>query len=409
MAVTIENTAPYEEFFRRSLLAMAQDALQTVQATETIPPRDVRAQAVHLLHLTLQRDETWPTARGLLLTLAPKMEQAGHREDWMPFLVQGIGASQQQQDGQAEAELTMQLALLEQLRGQFALAYQHFARAEALFGAMADAPNQARALNRMAYMACRLQRTKEAEALAARAAALVGPTHQESAATSQVLGEVALSLGDWPRAEEHYRRALAIWQLYGDSRHLARRLRDVGNALYYQGKYEAAAESYTQAIAAFGAVQDEVQQAVVRMNLGVIFLLGQQIDRSLQQFALAEPVLRRVHDIHHLAMLYTNQGIAYRQQEAWQKAERALRAGVEYQRKTGSVLHLVDSLIEFGSFQLARQEWVSAQEILAEAAHLVHNIASPTKRKYYQTKIESLWTALNEGEGTPSEIPSAIH
>ncbi len=399
------NLSAYKDFFRQSIPRTACNCLQQVRSAETIPPTSVRQQAMHILTFLAKEQSAWSVTRELLLTIAPMMEQAGHRDDWLPLLTQGIRHSQQQEDAPAEAELTMQLALLYQLRSQTELAFETFSRAETLFREISEPQNQARALNRMAYMACLLQQPVRAKSLVTMAMRLLTPRHEEFALSYQVLGELALARGDWQCGEDHFRQALKLGQPSGNKRQMARRLRDLGNALFFQGDYPTAAECYVQAIDLFGEVQDSVQQAVVYINLGALLLLTEEVDRALHQFSLAEPVLHQVQDLRHLAMLYTNRGIGYHKQQKWKKAEQAFRVGIEYQQRAGSAVHIIDSLIDFGQLQIDRCLWKSAKEILLEATQLLSQIVDTTKQQQYRTKIDALISDLH-GESISAEIPS---
>lgn len=50
--------------------------------------------------------------RALLLTLAPKMEQAGFRQDWLSYLARRLDQAHSLEDRRAEAELNLQVGYL---------------------------------------------------------------------------------------------------------------------------------------------------------------------------------------------------------------------------------------------------------------------------------------------------------
>lgn len=396
----VEQSASYHTLFRESLLAMARDIQQVVEETEHVPPPEVRTQATHLLGLLLRRDETWPAARDLLISLAPKMEQAGHRNDWIPYLEQGIQYSQQHQEIAAEAELTAQLGLLHQLLGRPQVAYDYFSQAEQLFRSVSDLQSRAQSLNRMAHVGYLLQRYDHAEELARAVLDFPSIKETEYASSFHILGKLAVTNGDWLHAEEFFQQALAIRQRNGDQRHVARRLSELGILYGRAKKYEKAIQKFDAAIRLFGIVEDHLQQAIVRMNLGVVFLLNDQPVKALMNFKRAEQPIVQAQDIWHLGKLYNNRGIAYRQLVNWEVAERAFHTSITYQQRCGNKEELVNALLELGILYKESQSWSKAREVLNKAYHHLPTLAL-TRRDYYRDKIGAVLVVLD------SHLPSS--
>jgi hypothetical protein len=91
--------------------------MQVVAAGQAAPPSDVRTQAMHTLDYAFQLPAIWQQVRHLLLALAPKMEQAGHRSEWLTLLDLAIEQSRHQRDGESEGELLYQRAILHRAAG----------------------------------------------------------------------------------------------------------------------------------------------------------------------------------------------------------------------------------------------------------------------------------------------------
>ena len=80
--------------FQDYIRAGVQASLARVQAVEHTLPELDRQQAWHLLSFALDLPEVWDETRALLLALAPKMEQAGFRMEWLVYLMEGHRRSQ---------------------------------------------------------------------------------------------------------------------------------------------------------------------------------------------------------------------------------------------------------------------------------------------------------------------------
>ena len=112
MALTVQSpTAKFQHYLARNLRYLTQ----LVASAEPLPDEALRVQAMHSLSYAFGLPDLWPVTRQLLLTLAPKMEQAGHRSDWLVYLAQATQVSEQQQDWETAAECYLQRGLLHRL------------------------------------------------------------------------------------------------------------------------------------------------------------------------------------------------------------------------------------------------------------------------------------------------------
>lgn len=109
----------YTDIFTSYILNGASQALAQVQQSAGQIPEDVRAQAWHLLDYALGVDPAWPQVRELLLALSPKMEMAGYRDEWLPFLQAGIERSIAQADRAVEARLELAVGQLLRLENRY--------------------------------------------------------------------------------------------------------------------------------------------------------------------------------------------------------------------------------------------------------------------------------------------------
>ncbi|MBV7334284.1 hypothetical protein KFU94_39820 [Chloroflexi bacterium TSY] len=83
---TTINPTPYPDQFKAIILRGAHQALECVQQSEGPLTGIDEEQTLHTLDYSLRVSDTWPVTRDVLTLLAPKMEQAGYRDDWYPFL-----------------------------------------------------------------------------------------------------------------------------------------------------------------------------------------------------------------------------------------------------------------------------------------------------------------------------------
>lgn len=362
------SSTDFSALFEVNIVRSLQIIKDYIHSNPSMLPSEVhRTWAFHVLTYAFNRPTIWPDTCQLLLTLAPKMEQAGHRADWIPFLEQGILQSIALADLQAEAELRLHLGYLYQLIGKFAEAETQIVGSAKCFALREETRGHARALNRLAYIVRLQRRYEEASQSIATVFQRLQEGDPELADSHFVLGIIAFDKRDWQSAAFHFQRSLQLWEKLGDKRRIAWGLRNLGPTLRAQGQYSKSIECYTKAINLLEEVHDSAQQAVTRMNLGVVYLTLEQPQQALDLFMLVEPILDKVCDALHLAMNHCNMGIAYRALQQWQAAETAFLSSLAQWQQIGNTEAVVNVLDELGLVYLAQGLPKKAEAIFQDA------------------------------------------
>jgi tetratricopeptide (TPR) repeat protein len=393
------NPIDFPALFRATLVRSTQASADEVTAVGAAPlPEDVRDRALHLLSFALNLPEAWPPARDLLIALAPQMERAGHRQDWMPYLERGIAQSRACGDVAAEGELRLQLGFLHQLLAQLDAAVAQLRASTECFAAAQRPRDHARAMNRLAYV-YHLQRDfPEVQTLTERALEVLEPDDPECGVSYVAMGHAALDQRDWGCAEDHFRRSIAYAEQQEDSRLLAKRLNALGIALIWQQKYEEALECYESAIDFYEQLGDEVEKAVTTLNMGALYVEMNEFLVGIQRYKEAAPVLHAVHDALHLAMLYNNQGYAYRRLEEYPLAIRAYQRSIAHWRCIGDVASLTNTLDGLGVVYTKCGRLNEAVAIFREALAGLEQIRQDPLYNYLREMVQGhLDETLNAG------------
>lgn len=373
--LVVAQASPTPRFFT-TLLACFANALtyllhQFQNYGASIPPVEERAWLIHLLPLALQLPALWSLTSQVLVKAAPKMEQAGHRRDWLPIVEQGLETSHRLGDRATAAEMELQAGMLYQLLGEYEQATAALSTSADTFAALGDHHNQARALNRWAYVARLQRRYADAMQVAQQALGLLAPTAAECGSSHTVLGAVALDFQRWDEAIHHFQQSLAHWQPSGNQRMRARRLRDLGPALRAQQRYSEALACYEQAIELFGEIGDALQQAVTRTNLGVVYTELGQPDQAIQLYRQAEPIFRQSYDERQLAMLLNNLALAYQAQQQMTLAETTYHQSMACWQTVGDRVALVTVMDGLGTLYLEQQDYAKALAMFQQAYTLL--------------------------------------
>ncbi len=367
--------AAYPTVFRQYIQRSAQVALETVRSAGPVLPAEQREQSLYTLEFAMSLPAAWPEARDLLITLAPRLDQAGMRLDAALFIQRGIEQCQAEGDVTGQAELEVQLGSLELAVGRMEHARDLFRASASRFAAQGDRHNQARALNNWAYLDYLQQRSDSAAQLVAQAMSLAPPDGSEITYSQFVLGCLAMERRDWAAALDWFQQALAGWRRHNDPVMVARSLSNLGTAQRGLGRFDEAISSFSQAIALMEELHDPVNQAITRLNLGNLYWAKGQPQQALTLLLLAEPVLRQTQDDLRLARVSNSLGVVYRQLGQMDLAQAALAASIELSRRVGDRRLAANALDTLGELHLQQGEPAAAlawhDEALAELAELM--------------------------------------
>ncbi len=357
----------YPALFKEYVVRSAQAMRDLLDQPWTRLPDEVREQALHTLDYALQLDAAWPAAGEVLCQLAPLMEKAGYRTEWLPYLSRGLAVGQAQQDAAAVAELTFQLGLLSYVQGLYDDAHQQFATSAAQWDNLEDCYGQVRALNRLAGT-CRLQhRPAEAQTVIDQTLVLLDPQDPALSHAYLTRGLLAYDAGRFAEAEADQRRCIALAMLARDPRLAAWGLVNLGVALRQQQREEETLLAYRLAAQLFVEIDDVVNLAAVRMNIGNVYLMRDEFEEALRWYNLAEPVFRQTEDRYRLSDIYQNRGIAQRELGHLAEARADFARSLAYHRALDRVVGVAAIADALGLVDLLEGDEVSARAHFMEA------------------------------------------
>lgn len=296
----------------QSYVARNTDLLaRQLASTPGLISQELQARIWLTLSYGLRLDWAWPGTRDLLLMVAPRMEQAGVWDEWLPCVAQGIERSQAVGDRATEAALSLHLGhLLFRLRDfKAARRWLEHAAQVALQEGLANP--YAEALARKAQLILRSENdVASAMEWVEAALARVEPDSVTTAFCRFVRGTLRLARLDYGAASEDFETARRLAQEQGDARLSALALVNLGRLYEQRELYEPAETFYEWAIATFTKLEDPINLAVTQMNLGIVYMCTGKIGKAMRSYDAAEATFRRLQERRYLAMLYNNRGMA---------------------------------------------------------------------------------------------------
>jgi len=363
---------------------------------------------IQIILTGLDSPELWQSALELLFAVAHKMEQSGVREIWVPVLLKGIQVSQSSNNSSAEGEFYFHLGTLRHRQGQYHDAAQAFADSAEIFADLGDSKNQARGVNRRAYIARLSAQLEIAEELVHLALRLL--TQEPTASNDKaectysylVLGTVELDRRQFELAVEHFQHALKLCPWQGESRLKAWCFTNLGTALRQLKRYDEAIGIYQQALKLSEQFNDSVHLAVVQMNLANIYMIqgqAQQImslyEEALSLYEPARTIFHQAEEGLHIAQINTNMGMAYTRLGLWDKAERYLRTSIDQYEELGIIKAVINTMDSFGWLYLDQGRVREAIAVFREAFVRLEEIKMDPR---YPHLSKMLSESLQEGK-----------
>lgn len=355
MAVAVESFsgsfAPrpnYPAFFQRYVQRHAKLLADRVRASDLRSSGQTREQAWHVLNYALKLDAAWPMARDLLLALAPQMEREGYRHEWLTYLEEGVACSRRLHDRAAETHLARWVGRIQRLLGDYDAAATWLAQSLAQAETAGERRAAALALNELGYVARLQQQHDAARGHVEAALTRLDEDDVERATSYSWLAAIAYDQLDWDEAARFYQMAYDLYRAAGDGQRAAWNLQNLGDTLRNAGRLDEAAQIIGASIQLMGELQDPLNQAIGRMNLGIVHLQQEQFGEALALFALAENSFRTVRDPLQLAKVYNNMAMAERELGQFAAAERDSRKAIRLWEKLGDQKWMVNSMDELG-------------------------------------------------------------
>lgn len=396
----------YSGLFQEYVISGTRYSVANIQAAPALFSNLERRQALHNLSFALRIEQAWPVARDLLLAMAPKMERAGFRDEWIPYLQQGIEQSRLLQDKEVEAELWFHLGNIWRLQGKLDTAHECLTCSCQYFGHLKLTHGRAKVLNQLAQV-CRLQgHYIQAKDHLNSALRLLNKDDPERASSFFVRGLIALDEHKWKDAEDAFDTSCRIWQADNDNRKIAWSLQNLGRTLRAQGRYAEAIRLYDKSIKLLDANHDLLNKAIVHMNLGVLYSLQHQSYKALDFYILALPIFRKVQDDVHLAMVYINMAIEYRILGKWDEAESICLLSLDLTRKLGRTRSYLNAMDELGLIYIGMGQFECAIKVFQAAIEQLPDLdGSPGYERCSYLLTTHLQEAVELAKGTYAEAP----
>lgn len=384
-----ESTISFDGLLESFLHTSLRASLREVQQQAVLVPEEMRLRAWHLLSYALRTGKAWQETRELLTTLAPKMEQAGFREEWIAYLSSGVEIGTQHNDTAATAEFALQIATLFRMLSEYDRAMQWLDSSLASFRQQQDRRGEARALNELAWLEQLRRRYDDASQHVEQALALLDEDDPERGMCYRTQGMIAIYLGKWEEAEAHHRAALASFERNGDTRKAAWSMVNLATALRGQKMFELAIENGNEACSHMIRLNDNYHWTIAQSNLGLTYYYAGLFEEATNCYIKAELMANQLHDRLRLADINLNLGLSYLAQNRGILASNSFLTSINLFSDLGITSMVVNSMDGLAMSYIAQHKFEQAIEVLEKAISMLPKIIDAPHYTYYQESLDN--------------------
>jgi tetratricopeptide (TPR) repeat protein len=306
----------------------------------------------------LELPQAWEMTAEIALSAIPLINRRLYRQEWIPVLehlVVKCPAAHQR----AKFDLLIQLGRMQRLEQQRDSAVETLQQAEALARQIGDPQALARAYYNLGRVHLDARRYTDAERHSRRALDILNEQEVVDQAliawVLNTLGKVSQVDGEYDAAYEYYSRSVAIWRTIGDETGLLRALMDLATNFRYSGQLDEAIALYKQADELVSSTTNELDKALVGINLGATYYDKKELSLAEETFRKAySPYLRKAGDLRMRAILTANLGNVMLEVERLAEAEAFLCQAIDLWEQQDDDLNMANSLGTLGEV-LARR------------------------------------------------------
>ncbi|PIQ25336.1 hypothetical protein COW36_19595 [bacterium (Candidatus Blackallbacteria) CG17_big_fil_post_rev_8_21_14_2_50_48_46] len=271
---------------------------------------------------------------------------------------------------------------VQEKRSEFALAQQTLELALKILAPLAEAREQARFWNAIAWV-CRWQE-KYPEAMQACESALklldLQPDMEQIAYAYNVMGVVCYYRHEWEKALEYYRKGLAIQEQIQDLWGHANSLSNMGNVYFLTNHWEKAFEVFRQSLKIREQLGDLEGISTSCNNLGHASLEMGKLDQAEKYLLRAHQLFKHLKQAVGSAVSQCNLGLVAFHRKQWTHALSQLEPGIlslEQQKVWALLPELYNTRVEI---YLEMENFEAAQTILEKQAEVIETHGDPVQK-----------------------------
>ncbi|MES2764849.1 MAG: tetratricopeptide repeat protein, partial [Bacteroidota bacterium] len=288
-----------------------------------------------------------------------------------------------------QARILNSLGILYQNTSKFATAIDYFEQARVLGRECGDFEIEALAVNNIGVCTHELGKYSEALQYYLEAGRLFEKAQgKPHSGIIKAMGGLAMEVGDTESALKHFLQALRLLESQENHREKAPLLTDMGTAYAGRGEFDLAFKNYEEALKLSSMAGDRSQTIVLLCMMSNFFFTTNSFKKGWEALEQAHEYLQESHAELLKSMILHFEGVGYKAQKDFLKAEDALEKSLAISRKIGNTKLICSALCLIGLTFEEQKDHERSYKAMREAIDIAEK--NNYKGEEYYTAYEAL-------------------
>lgn len=188
--------------------------------------------------------------------------------------------------------------------------------------------------------------------------------------TSYLAYVEAYLVKDFDEAIRTGSEAIALARKNGDSIYVGSLTRAIGEAWYFKGKYDIAANHFYESISLLEKTKNKVQLANSYNALAKLYRKTRDLKRSLENYNKAMDLFRSLNDSAGMSMIYNESGVVFEYAGQYDKAIERYMTSLNIDKRRGDKKGICYALSNLAGAYTLQNKFAEAENYLLQALHI---------------------------------------
>ncbi len=258
----------------------------------------------------------------------------------------------------------------------------------------------------LAYVHFSLKNLGEAERLYKKALEIYGEISKVDKAAGESgvvrqwvnLGHTFYAEGDFPKSEEHHRKALEAYQASGDKQRQASQWGYLGHVLFAAGEYERAIDAYEKAGALEEEMGEPLKAAQRYASVGHALYAQRKVENAARSFQKALDAFRELGNAEGQAAQLSNLGMVKGDEGKYDEAVACFEQAAGLYKELGIKTNEISQITRIGHLRRVQGKFEDAENSFRQAVRLYHELEYPVGEAGAELDLGHLYMEMKDWE-----------
>tara|TARA_B110000495_G_scaffold17994_1_gene12725 strand:+ start:365 stop:2755 length:2391 start_codon:yes stop_codon:yes gene_type:complete len=207
------------------------------------------------------------------------------------------------------------------------------------------------------------------------------------------IGSVYSSWGQYDKAMKNYKQALTIARGLGAEYSISTYLNSIGSVHSYQGQLDKAIENYKQALTLARKLEVEDKISIYLNNIGAVYWKLGQYDKAIENYKQTLTIARKLGAEDKIGASLNNISLVYGSLGQYGKAIENSQQALAIARKLGAEYKIAASLANIGLFYYDQEQYDAAIKYIVESINIIEKLRTTAtgkaRRDYLASQIST--------------------